>query len=310
MVNHFSKKGYLSELVDYLSELEGKRRVRLGNRDKQLLNLLIYKPEHLTSLNKHINELYEGIPLDKNTKKRINAKHAPHYSITGPMTKQGTRTPIENLLRFKLIKPIDKKSLSNKGLLAGLDDANLTRKEFFAANLKRAKLFDITEYGLFCFLSQAQMLDFDPSMLGRRWESKTMQLLLSPYFEKETVAGRLTYLQFSVIKDFLQESLHIIRQRLSIIESQTEFDILMFEKQNKIKKVKKYRTWREEQIAKLEDDLDWHAKSFALRLMYDNASEDEDKREQSRSILNGFLIHDKKFVKFIEDTMHTSIIFR
>jgi hypothetical protein len=302
MVNHFLRKGYLSEL-------EGKRKIRLGNRDKQFLAHLIYKPEYCASLNKHVNELYEGIPLDENTKKRIDAKHTPLSSITGPMSEQATGKAISKLSRCNLIKSINK-SLGDKGLLEGLDDANLTRKEFFAANLKRAKLFDITEYGLFCFFSQALLLDLEPAMLGRRWESKTMQLLLSPYFEKETVAGRLTYLQFSVIKDFLQESLHMVRQRLSIIESQTEFDILMFEKQNKIKKVKKYKTWREEQIAKLEDDLDWHAKSFALRLMYDNASEDKDKSEQSRDILNGFLIHDKKFVKLVEDTMHTSIIFR
>ena len=40
----------------------------------------------------------------------------------------------------------------------------------------------------------------------------------------------------------------------------------------KIRKVKKYRIWKEEQIAKLEDDLQWHAKSFALRLMVGTAS--------------------------------------
>jgi hypothetical protein len=160
----------------------------------------------------------------------------------------------------------------------------------------------------FRFLSQ--VFDFPSSILGLHWESKTIQLLLSPYFEKETVAGRLTVLQYGVISGFLLEALLIVGRRLNIIENKPKLDILLFEEQNRNKKVKKYKTWREEQIAKLEDDLDWHAKSFALRLMYDNASEDEDKREQSRSILNGFLIHDKKFVKFVEDTMHTSIIFR
>jgi hypothetical protein len=309
MVNHFSKKGYLPELENYLKELEKKPKIRLGNRDKQILYALIYKPEYLTSLHKQVKERYEGIPLDENTKKRINAKHAPHHSITGPMSKQQTGKAIKKLSKYKLIKSINK-SLEDKGLFERLEDINLTREEFFAANLNRAKLFDITEYGLFCFLSQAQMLDFEPYMLGRRWESKTIKLLLSPYFEKETVAGRLTYLQFSVIKGFLQEALHIVNQRLSIIENQTESDIHIFEELNKNKKVKKYRTWREEQIAKLEDDLDRHAKSFALLLMYDTASEDEDKREESRDILNGFLIHDKKFVKFVEDTMHTSIRFR
>jgi hypothetical protein len=282
MVNHLRRKGYLSELEDYLSELKGKRKIRLGNRDKQLLNQWIYKPEYLSSLHKHVNELYEGISLDENTKKRINAKHAPHYSITGPMSEQATGKAITKLRKYKLIKSINK-SLIDKGLLEGLDNSNLTRK-IFAANLKRAKLFDITEYGLFCFLSQAQMLDFDPSMLGRRWESKTVKLLLSSYFEKETVAGRLTTLPFRVIKDFLQEALHIVNQRLSMIEESDEID--------------------KEQIAKLEDDLEWHAKSFALRLMVDTASEDKDKSKKSRSILNDFLAHDEKFVKLVKDTMH------
>lgn len=302
MVNHLRRKGCLSELEDYLSELEGKRKIRLGNRDKQLLAHLIYKPEYRSSLNKHVNELYEGIPLDENTKKRIDAKHTPLSSITGPMSEQATGKAISKLRRYKLIKSINK-SLVDKGLLEGLDYANLTRKEFFAANLKRAKLFDITEYGLFCFLSQAWMLELDPSMLGRRWESKTVKLLLSPYFEKETVAGRLTYLEFSMIRDFLQDALYIVKQRLSIIESQTESDILMFEKLNKNRKVKKYRTRKEEQIAKLEDDLEWHAKSFFLRLMADTASKDKEKSEESLYKLD-FLKHDEKFVKWVKDTMH------
>ena len=89
MVNHFSKKGYLSELEDtYLSRRKAQSKTWEPRQASS--KSVIYKPEHLTSLNKHVNELYEGIPLDKNTKKRINAKHAPHYSITGPMTKPGT----------------------------------------------------------------------------------------------------------------------------------------------------------------------------------------------------------------------------
>jgi hypothetical protein len=301
MVNHFSKKGYLPELEDYLKELEKKPKIKkLGNRDKQLLYALIYKPDYLSNLNKYVNELYEGIPLDKNIKKRIDAKHAPHHSITGPMSEQATGKAIKKLRRCKLIRSINQ-SLEDKTLIESLVNANLTK--ITAANEKRAKLFDISEYGLFCFLSQALMLDFEPSMLGRRWESKTVKLLLSPYFEKETVAGRLTHLQFRVIVDFLQEALRIVEQGLNIIENQTELDIYMFEEENKTRKVKKYRTWEEEQIAKLEDDLEWHAKSLALRLMVDTASKDKDKAEESRRKLN-FLAHDEKFVKLVKDTMH------
>lgn len=300
MVNHLLRKGYLSELEDYLSELKRKPKIKLGNRDKQFLQYMLYKPKYLSSLHKHVNELYDDEDA-RNIKKSTDAKHAPHYLLAGPMRKPATHKAIRKLLNYELIKPINRKSLKNKGILEGLDDANLTREEFFAANRKRAKLFDITEYGLFCFLSQA--FDFTPSMLGLRWQSKTMKLLLSPYFEEKTVAGRLTTLEFRVIRDFLQEALHIVKQRLSIIENQTEFDIFMFEELNKNKKVKKYRTWKEEQIAKLEDDLQWHAKSFALRMIVDTASKDKEKSEESRRKLS-FLAHDKKFVKFVEDTMH------
>jgi hypothetical protein len=299
MVNHLLRKGYLSELEDYLSELKGKPKIKLGNRDKQFLQHMLYKPKYLSSLHKHVNELYDDEDA-RNIKKSTDAKHAPHYLLAGPMRKPATHKAIRKLLKYELIKPIDKKSLRNKGLLEGLDDANLTREEFFAANRKRAKLFDITEYGLFCFLSQA--FDFTPSMLGLRWQSKTMKLLFSPYFEEKTVAGRFTTLEFRVIRDFSQEALHIVKQRLSIIENQTELDIFMFEELNKNKKVKKYRTWREEQIAKLEDDLEWHAKSFALRLMVDTASNDRDKSEESHRKLN-FLAHDEKFVKLADNAV-------
>lgn len=293
MVNHFCIEGYLSEL-------EGKRKIRLGNRDKQFLNQLIHKPEYLSSLHKHVKELYDD-EVARKIKKSIDAKHAPHYLLVGPMSKPATLKTIRKLLNYKLIKPIDEKSLRNKGLLEGLEDANLTKEEFFAANLKRAKLFDITEHGLFCFLSQ--VFDFSPSRLGLRWQSKTIKLLLSPYFEKETVAGRLTTLQYWMIIDFLQGALHMVEQRLRIIENQTESDIYIFEELNKNKKVKKYRTWKEEQIAILEDDLQWHAKSFALRLIVDTASKDKEKSEKSRSKLN-FLAHDKKFVELVETTLH------
>jgi hypothetical protein len=300
MINHFLRKGYLSELEDYLSELEGKPKIKLGNRDKQFLQYMLYKPKYLSSLHKHVNELYDDEDA-RNIKKSTDAKHAPHYLLAGPMRKPATHKAIRKLLNYELIKPINKKSLENKGLLEGLDDANLTREEFFAANRKRAKLFDITEYGLFCFLSQA--FDFTPSMLGLRWQSKTMKLLLSPYFEEKTVLGRLTTLEYDVINRFLIEALLIIKRRVDIIDNVDESEIYIHDELNKSKKGKKRRTWKEEEIASLEDDLEWHAKSFALRLMVNTASNDRDKSEESRNKLS-FLFHDKKFLKLAEDTTH------
>jgi hypothetical protein len=159
------------------------------------------------------------------------------------------------------------------------------------------------------------VFDFTPSMLVLHWQSKTMKLLLSPYFEKKTVASDelstmvvpsvyLPTIGPSVIGDFLQEALHIVERKLSIIDNETELDNSWFEVQNKNKKVKKYRSWREKQIAKLKDDLECHAKSFVLRLMVDTASKDRDKRKKSRYILDDFLAHDKNFVKLKKDTMH------
>jgi hypothetical protein len=310
MVNHFSKKGYLSELEDYISELEGKRKIKLGNRDKQFLEQILCKPKYPSTLYKNVNELYKAGPLfDKvarRAKRPINTKQALHYNLLGPLSKPAALKTIKKLLKYELIKPINK-SLRDKELAEGLDDANLTR-EIFAANQKRAKLVDITEYGLFCFLSQ--VFDFTPSLLGLHWESKTMKLLLSPYFEKKTVASDvlsdidLSTIEPGLIRDFLQEALHIVERKLSIIDNETELDNSWFEVQNKNKKVKKYRTWREKQIAKLKDELEWHAKSFVLRLMVDTASKDRDKRKESRYILDEFLAHDEKFIKLKKDTMH------
>jgi hypothetical protein len=53
----------------------------------------------------------------------------------------------------------------------------------------------------------------------------------------------------------------------------------------------------------MEDDLLWHAKSLALRLMVDTASKDKDKSQRSLRLLS-FLTHDKKFVKLVKDTIH------
>ena len=58
----------------------------------------------------------------------------------------------------------------------------------------------------------------------------------------------------------------------------------------------------QEQIRGLEDELLWHAKSFALRLWVDSASSNKDKRQRSRFILS-FLAHDKKFRKLADNTV-------
>ncbi|MFL6522454.1 MAG: hypothetical protein ACJ71B_03130 [Nitrososphaera sp.] len=129
-----------------------------------------------------------------------------------------------------------------------------------------------------------------------------MRLLLSSFFEKQTVLGRLPLNEHFMIIRFLLEALHIVKQRVDIIDNVDESEIYVHEVLNKSEKGKKSRTWKEEQIAKLEDDLQWHAKSLALRLMVDTASKDKDKSQSSLRLLS-FLTHDKKFVELVKDTM-------
>jgi hypothetical protein len=87
------------------------------------------------------------------------------------------------------------------------------------------------------------------------------------------------------------------------IDNVDESEIHIREEINKGKKRKKYRTWKLEEIANLEDDLEWHAKSLGLRLMVDTASKEKEKSKESRRILS-FLRQDKKFEKLIKETMH------
>jgi hypothetical protein len=130
-----------------------------------------------------------------------------------------------------------------------------------------------------------------------------MRLLLSSYFEKQTVLGHLAPYEHGMIIQFLHEALRIIKQTVDRIDNVDESEIYVHEAVSKSEKGKKYRTWKQEQISKLEDDLLWHAKSLALRLMVNIASKDKDKSQKSLRLLS-FLAHDKKFVKLIKGTMH------
>ncbi len=130
-----------------------------------------------------------------------------------------------------------------------------------------------------------------------------MRLLISSYFEKQTVLGRLTTLEDEVISRFLHEALRVIKRRVDIIDNVDESEIHIREEINKGKKGKKYRTWKLEEIANLEDDLEWHAKSLGLRLMVDTASKDKEKSKKSRHMLR-LLAQDKKFVNLVKDTMN------
>jgi hypothetical protein len=286
--------GNHSRIGGYLSELEGKSKIELEGRDIRVLVEILHAPQSVYGMTKMINEKFEfKVPADDHDDGDENStQDSPSYRViyltAGPLTKPAVKKRFNKLARYGIIKEIE-------------DESRLPRKTRFAFHQKGTKPFEVTEYGLFCYLSY----EIEPRLvvLRRYWKYKVMRLLLSSYFEKQTVLGRLTPHEYMMINSFLHEALRIIKQRVDIIDKVDESEIYIHEVLNKSKNGKKYRTWKEEQIAKLEDDLLWHAKSLALRLMVDTASKDKEKSEKSRRILH-FLAHDKKFVKLVRDTMH------
>ena len=91
---------------------------------------------------------------------------------------------------------------------------------------------------------------------------------------------------FTMVK-FLPEAISITNRRLGEIENPNPLA------ENKEAK-------RQEQITRLGDDLLWHAKSFALRLMIDAASVEDHEYHRSRRIILRQLAQDKKFYKLAD----------
>ena len=286
--------GNLSRIEGYVSELVGKSKIKLEDRDIKVIVEILHAPQTVYSITKIINEKIEfKVPIyDDDRSGDDFPPDTPPYRIiywtAGPLTEPAVRKRFRKLVRYGLIEEIK-------------DEKRLPRKVRFAVHQKKRKPFEITEYGLFCYLSY----EIQPrlTVLRRYWHYKVMKLLLSSYFEKQTVLGRLTTQEYHVINRFLHEAIRIIKRRVDIIDNVDESEIHIREEINKGKKGKKYRTWKLEEIADLEDDLEWHAKSLGLRLMVDTASKDKEKSKKSRRILS-FLAHDKKFVKLVIDTMH------
>jgi hypothetical protein len=287
--------GNHSRIEGYLSELEGKSKIKLEGRDIKVLVEILHAPRTVYDMTKIINKKFEvKVPLDgdDNHSDDDSPEGTPSdrvvYWTAGRLSRPAVKKRFKRLARYGLIKEIK-------------EEEKLPRKARFAFHQKGRKPFEITEYGLFCYLSY----ETQPRLvvLRRYWHYKVMRLLLSSYFEKQTVTGRLPPHEYWMIIRFLLGALDIIKQRVDIIDNVDESEIYVHEVLNKSEKGKKHRTWKEEQISKLEDDLLWHAKSLALRLMVDTASKDKDKSRKSLRILS-FLAHDKKFVKLIKDTMH------
>lgn len=282
MGNHSRIEGYLSELI-------GKPKIKLEDRDWKFLIELEEHTESIYSMHAFLNSTYEfKIPsFGNNAGREKNGARVVTLTKGPPLSRSAVRKRLKKFIDYGLIEEIKSKK-------------RLTSKERFAANLHRSKPFRISEYGLFCILSQPKE-GYPLDLFQRNWQRKVMKLLLSSYFEKKTFASP-TVEDDIVMMDFFLESLRIVKKRLSWIENPNGSDII-HEKLRKNRKGKKSKTWKQEQIRQLEDDLMWHAKSFALRLMADIASKDKDKRQKSRRILS-FLAQDKKFVKLVEDAMH------
>lgn len=287
MGNHLGIEGYISEL-------EGKSKIKLEDRDIKVLVEILHAPRTVYDMTKIINKKFEvKVPLDDDNHGGGDSHEDTHsyrvvYLTAGRLSRPAVKKRFRKLVRYGLIKEIK-------------DEKKLPRKARFAFHQKGRKPFEVTEYGLLCYLSYEKQPHL--AVLRRYWHYKVMRLLLSSYFEKQTVLGRLTPYEYWMIIRFLLEALSIIKRSLDIIDNVDEAEIYVHEVLNKSEKGKKYRTWKEEQISELEDDLLWHAKSLALRLMVDTASNDKDKSRRSLRLL-GFLTHDKKFVKLVKDTMH------
>jgi hypothetical protein len=266
--------GNRSDIEGYLFDLISKQKIELDKGDTKFLFDLLDGIESVTSMHRLINQKFElKITTDDDDN---GASQGTNQGIVIYLPKRGLSKPavrkrIEKLTRNGLIELVDKKSLS--------------KKQLFAVNLRRSKPYRITEYGFFCIMLQAR--DYPPSLLRLYWHSKMSSVFLSPYFEKKTVV-RTTLPMYQALLQFLKEACSITIETL-----------------NKVQEAKKQddRTWIQEKIPALEDELLWHAKSFALRLMVDTASKDKDKSQKSRHLLS-FLAHDKKFVKLVKDTMH------
>ena len=286
--------GNHSRIEGYLSELEGKSKIKFEDRDIKVLVEILHASRTVYDMTKIINKKFEvKVPLDDDNHGGDDShEDTPSYRVVyltaGPLSRPAVKKRFRKLVRYGLIKEIK-------------DEKKLPRKARFAFHQKGTKPFEITEYGLFCYLSYETQPRL--AVLRRYWHYKVMRLLLFSYFEKQTVLGRLTPHEYWMILRFLLEALRIIKRSLDIIDNVDESEIYIHEVLNKSEKGKKYRTWKEEQIAKLEDDLMWHAKSLALRLMVDIASKDKDKSQRSLRLLS-FLTHDKKFVKLVKNTMH------
>jgi hypothetical protein len=257
----------------YLSQLNWRPARKLNCGDKRFLFQFLERPEYVTSMHRSINRKYEfKIKKEKEDQNSKNSSTESEEEIVmsfsrGSLTKPGVRKRIRKLLRYGLIEEV---ALSSRTL----------NKEIINFNLRRAKPFKITEYALFCILSQE--IDLPVGLFSKYWKSKVLTTLLSPYFEESSLVRRTPPLHFAVAL-YLYRACNITNEALNKIKEVVAATSIDSDREGNEQE-------RQDIIAKLKDDLEWHAKSFALRLLVD--------WDQIHILLD--LKSDKKFSKLLD----------
>lgn len=126
----------------------------------------------------------------------------------------------------------------------------LNQKQRFRFNRASTKPYRITEYGLFYIFSNLHEFPDCGPLLSRYYrKSIVVRTLISRYFDKKTIEHHTPWLH-ALLLIFLSERCQITSNAIAEIEANS----------TDAKKQEFYRR-------KLGEDLDWQARSFALRLL-------------------------------------------
>jgi hypothetical protein len=268
----------------YLSQLKWRPAIKLNHGEKRFLFQFLEGPQTVTSMHGSTNRKYE-FKIKKEEEEDQNSNDSSTESeeeivmsfSRGSLTKPAVRKRIRKLLKYGLIEKVALRSTT-------------LNKEIINFNLRRAKPFKITEYALFCILSQE--IDLPPGLFSKYWKSKVLTTLLSPYLEESSIVRRTLLLHIALVL-YLYRACNITNEAL-----------------NKMKEAEAATTidgdWegneqeRQDIIAKLKDDLEWHAKSFALRLLVDCVADRNNERRRDRIHILLDLKSDKKFSKLLD----------
>jgi hypothetical protein len=277
----------------YLSQLNWRPAVKLNYREIQFLFQFLEGPESVTSMHRSINRKFD-VRIKKNEHKNNNDRSTGSeekivvvFFSRGPLSKPAVRKRIRRLLKYRLIEKVTLSSITT------------LNKEIINYNLRRAKPFKITEYALFCILSQE--IDYPVELFSKYWESKVLTTLLSPYFEESSIVHASPLVHFAVVL-YLNRACRITNDALNKIKEVAATITTTTTDGNKENDDKEQE--RQDIIARLEDDLDWHAKSFALRLLVLPAGDKKWKQRERRFCILERLASDKKFSKLLDTTVH------